>query len=70
MKGELAQAHVSTAHVAEHTNRTGGTVHDQQMEQTILAMRRVIERLKVENKNLKDNKILASKSGITKVSTI
>lgn len=69
LKGELAQAHVSVASVAEHSTRSisGSSVNSQQMEQTILAMRRVVERLKVENKNLKDGKMLASKSGTSKV---
>lgn len=64
LKGELAQAHVSVASVADNTRPTTG---GQQMEQTILAMRRVIERLKVENKNLKDGKMFANKSGTSKV---
>lgn len=69
LKGELAEAHVSVASVAEHGTRStsASSVNGQQMEQTILAMRRVVERLKVENKNLKDGKMLGSKSGATKV---
>lgn len=39
------------------------------MEQTILSLRRLVERLKVENKNLKDGKGLNSSKPIgTKVS--
>lgn len=40
-----------------------------QMEQTILSLRRLVERLKVENKNLKDGKGLnAAKGIVSKVS--
>lgn len=69
LKGELAQAHLSVASVGEHSARptSGSSVNGQQMEQTILAMRRVVERLKVENKNLKDGKMLANKPGTSNV---
>lgn len=34
------------------------------MEQTILSLRRLVERLKVENKNLKEGKTLNAAKGI------
>lgn len=39
------------------------------MEQTILSLRRLVERLKVENKNLKEGKLLnANRGTVPKVS--
>ena len=58
MKDELAQCHAST--LCKNCKGSGdstGTIHSvHQMEQTILTLRRVIEKLKSENKYLKDSK--------------
>lgn len=58
LKDELAQAHVKAGIPAEKPSKHHH--HDQQqfqaMEQTILTLKRVIEKLKVENKYLKESK--------------
>lgn len=65
LKGELAQS-VSTSHkpTSSNNNSTG------QMEQTILSLRRLVERLRVENKNLKEGKGLNAKGIVPKVSVV
>lgn len=51
LKGELAQSLSTTQKPTGNSNSSSS-----QMEQTILSLRRIVERLKVENKNLKDGK--------------
>lgn len=64
LKGELAQS-VSTSHKPTSGNNSSTS----QMEQTILSLRRLVERLKVENKNLKEGKgVNATKGIVPKVS--
>lgn len=59
LKGELAQS-VSTSHRPTSSSNNSSN----QMEQTILSLRRLVERLKVENKNLKEGKGLNVAKGI------
>lgn len=66
LKGELAQS-VSTSHKPTIGNNNNSSTS--QMEQTILSLRRLVERLKVENKNLKEGKgVNATKGIVPKVS--
>lgn len=75
LKNELSQAlssknlvNSTTSTSTQYQTKTISTGHTGQMEQTILSLRNVIERLKVENKNLKDGKkINYTKSNISKV---
>lgn len=63
LKSELTQIQINAAdaHKQHTVGNTSGTLSQQQhMEQTILSMRRVVERLKFENKQLKDGKTVAS----------
>lgn len=64
LKDELAQCHASTicknCKASGDSSATGHSVH--QMEQTILTLRRVIEKLKAENKYMKDSKPSTSSS--------
>ncbi|XP_037043635.1 centrosomal protein cep290, partial [Bradysia coprophila] len=65
LKGELAQSLSSTHKPTSNSNNSTG-----QMEQTILSLRRIVERLKVENKNLKEGKGQnASKGTVSKDNT-
>lgn len=85
LKEELSRAHVLLSTNRNEQNQKvlaqndGNLPSVSNMQQTILALRRVIERLKVENKNLKDGKSLLtnrsttatmSNGGISKVYTI
>lgn len=64
LKGELAQS-VSASHRPTGSNNNSAS----QMEQTILSLRRLVERLKVENKNLKEGKgVNVAKTVVPKVS--
>jgi centrosomal protein CEP290 len=60
LKDELSQAHAKMGLPNEkpHKNHHHGQQHE--MEQTILTLKRCIEKLKVENKYLKDSKQSAS----------
>lgn len=49
------------------SSTTAGAEHTQHLEQTVLAMRRVLERLKAENKSLKDAKGSMSKDAYDKM---
>jgi centrosomal protein CEP290 len=57
LKDELAQAHVKAGMPVEKPSKHHHDHHQHQaMEQTILTLKRVIEKLKVENKYLKESK--------------
>lgn len=70
LKDELAQAHAKFGMPPEKPSKH---YHDQQqhqaMEQTILTLKRVIEKLKVENKYLKDSKSGSSLSSVPSTSS-
>lgn len=66
LKGELAQSMSTTQKPTNNSNNSTS-----QMEQTILSLRRIVERLKVENKNLKEGKGQpASKGMVSKVNRV
>ena len=71
MKNELSQAISENTHQPSKSINTKQIINNQtqqQMEQTILALRRVIERLKVENKKLRDTKIFSKSFSLGNVS--
>jgi hypothetical protein len=68
LKDELSQAHAKSVpkDSAKQSDGQSSTIH--QMEQTILTLKRVIERLKSENKYLKDSNKNAPTSSQVKTS--
>lgn len=68
LKDELAQCHAKAGLPVEKISKYHDHHHNQPqhqaMEQTILTLKRVIEKLKAENKYLKDSKIASSSSSV------
>lgn len=54
LKDELSQVHAKLGSSGQSSKNTESQASAQQMDQTILRMKRVIETLKTENKHLKD----------------